>query len=254
MENQQNTKWKHWMNPEFEKQQQRGRIWGGLIIVAVGGAFLARALHVALPGWLFTWPVILILAGIYTLGKHGFQRPGGLIPLTVGAVFLIERLSPGMKIAHIVWPTLIILFGLFLIMSPWKNWRRKKQEQWQSAGFGAVDASGDDYLDIDSIFGGVEKNVLSKNFKGGRVDCVFGGAEISFLNADIEGPVTMEMNAVFGGIDLTVPAHWKVQTEISAILGGVQDKRPMNEEAMNTNKVLILKGSVVFGGVSIKGY
>jgi hypothetical protein len=39
--------------------------------------------------------MILILLGIYNLGKHGFLRPFGLIPLAIGAVFLVEKTNPG---------------------------------------------------------------------------------------------------------------------------------------------------------------
>jgi predicted membrane protein len=241
------------MNQDFEKQHRRGRIWGGVILVAVGAAYLAKTMNVLMPAWLFTWPVILILVGIYTLGKHGFQRPGGLIPITVGAVFLMERISPGMKIAHIMWPAIIILFGLFLILRP-RSGKRKHSHQWSGDQFVEAETNDEDYINIDSVFGGVEKTVISKNFKGGQVNCVFGGAEINLMRADINGPVTLEISTVFGGTDITVPANWKVQSEISAILGGVQDQRPYNEEALNNNKLLILKGSVVFGGVSIKAY
>jgi hypothetical protein len=257
MERFEHNKWKHWMHPEFEKQQRRGRIMAGIIAMAIGGVFLAKQMGVIMPLWLFHWPVILILVGIFILGKHGFQRPGGLIPLTIGVVFMMEYMMPGIKIGHILWPMLIILFGLSLILSPWGKWRKKRMEKWQEMNSYSQtqtmeDVDGD-YLNVDSVFGGVEKNIISKNFKGGKISCVFGGADINLLNADIDGVITMEINAVFGGVDITLPAAWNVKTEIRTILGGVEDKRPLKQE-VHDSKVLILKGDVVFGGVSIKGY
>lgn len=243
------------MNPEFEKRHRNGRIWGGLIIVGVGTAFLIKSLNLMpLPGWLFTWPVILILAGIYTLGKNGFQRPGGLVPLTIGAVFLAEKLSPGVRIAHVIWPALIILFGLFVIFSPWRRWGKKKSENWYNPGLKETEVTDEDYINIETIFGGIEKNVVSQNFKGGKISCVFGGAEVNLMQADINGTVHLEINAVFGGVELTVPAGWKVNAEISAFLGGVEDKRPIRDQSVSADKILVLKGSAVFGGVSIKAY
>ena len=243
-------------NPELEKQQLRGRIWGGIILVGIGGVFLAKTLGVILPHWLFTWPIILILVGIYTLGKHGFNNLGGLIPLTIGLAFLAERIVPNIHIAHIAWPSLIILFGLYMIISP-KGWRKKKlNAEWQNTSFGTSDKStaSSDMIDLDSVFSGVERTVISKNFKGGTVNCVFGGTEINLMQADIEGTVIIDINCVFGGVDLTVPASWKVQNEIAAILGGVEDKRTIHQDALETTKILVLKGTVVFGGVSVKGY
>ena len=37
---------------------------------------------------------------------------------------------------------------------------------------------------------------------------MFGGAEINFMQADIQGRVELEVNQVFGGTKLIVPAHW----------------------------------------------
>ncbi len=39
-------------------------------------------------------------------------------------------------------------------------------------------------------------------------------AVINFMNADINGTAVMDVSAVFGGCEITVPAHWKVQVDI----------------------------------------
>lgn len=249
-------KWRNWMNPDFEKQRQRGRVWGGLILVGVGSALMAHKLGVIMPAWLFTWPIILILAGIYTLGKNGFKRPGGLIPIAIGGVFLAEHLLPGMQISQIAWPALAILVGLFLIFSPKRNCGPRGRRHWEKTDFvnATETGSSEDFINIDSVFGGVNKTVITKNLKGGTINCVFGGAEINLLQADIQGQVTMDINTVFGGVEMIVPSSWKVQSEVSAVLGGVEDKRAMSESTFETDKILVLKGSVIFGGLSIKGY
>lgn len=242
------------MNPDYEQQRQRGRVWGGLILLAVGGAFLAKSLGVLLPIWLFKWPMILMLVGIYQLGKNNFKRPQGLIPLVLGGMFLVDIAVPGLQYRHIMYPVLIMVVGAFLLLSP----RRKKFQYNQESKTSFTQMTdledGGDTIMADSIFGGVERNIISKNFKGGKVNCVFGGAEINLMQADIQGTVIMELNSVFGGIELTVPSSWKVITEVSAVMGGVQDKRSMNNDMGNTEKVLILRGSAVFGGIEIKSF
>lgn len=256
MNSQMKEEFKKMMIPEYEKQQRNGRIWGGLILVAVGVAFLLRTLNYDLPYWLFSWPMILILVGIYNLGKHGFTRPFGMIPLAIGLVFLVEKTTPGLEIVKIALPALAIVFGVWMLMFPSKKKGFRHMRHMRNAYHTgtSTESSSEDQLFVDTVFGGIDRNVISKDFKGGRVNCVFGGAEINLLNADIQGTVVLEVTAVFGGIDLTVPAKWKVQTEITAILGGVEDKRAMNEESLNTDKVLILKGEAIFGGIEIKGY
>lgn len=244
------NEWRKHMNPDFEKTQARGRTWLGIILVIIGAVLLGKKLGLMIPAWVFTWPMILILAGIYNLGKHGMRHPAGIILLAIGGMFMIDRISPT-PIAHIGWYVFIIAAGIFLIFSS----RKKKQpsENWTfSAETTETDRS--DYVNVECLFGGVEKSINSADLKGGKISCIFGGAEINLLQSDINRPVTIEISAVFGGVELMIPATWKVQTEISAVLGGVEDKRPLSELNPDTSKVLILKGSVVFGGVSIKGY
>ena len=108
-------------------------------------------------------------------------------------------------------------------------------------------------LDITSIFGGVKKSVLSKQFNGGDVVCFFGGAEINLTNADFVSPIEIDVVNVFGGTKLILPANWEIRSEITAIFGGVDDKR---RQAPNTvsEKTIILKGTNLFGGVEIISY
>jgi hypothetical protein len=37
-------------------------------------------------------------------------------------------------------------------------------------------------------------------------------------------------------------------------MGGVQDKRTMSNDMANTEKILVLKGAAVFGGIEIKSF
>ena len=99
-----------------------------------------------------------------------------------------------------------------------------------------------------------KKNVFTKTFHGGEVTCVFGGAEVNLMQADFEGAVSLEMTQVFGGAKLLVPAHWKIQSEVTAMFGSVEDKRPMSNVSIDQNKTLILTGTCIFGGLEIKSY
>jgi predicted membrane protein len=62
------------------------------------------------------------------------------------------------------------------------------------------------------------------------------------------------VRAVFGGIEVIVPANWEVKSEVETIFGSTQDERSMRMHDSNgdNKKMLILRGSCVFGGVEIK--
>ena len=116
--------------------------------------------------------------------------------------------------------------------------------------------SGDDHVNEVAVFGGVTRQFFSKDFKGGRVTAVFGGTELSFVNADIKGTVYMEVNNIFGGTKLVIPSSWTVKHNISAIFGGIEDKRQVVPGAGGTDpdKVLILHGTCLFGGLEIRNF
>lgn len=81
-----------------------------------------------------------------------------------------------------------------------------------------------------------------------------GGTEINLLQADIREPVMLEINNVFGGTKLIVPAHWNIKNEVTAVFGGIEDKRNLSAGVTDELKVVILKGSCVFGGIEITNY
>ena len=111
----------------------------------------------------------------------------------------------------------------------------------------------DSWLDTVTIFSSVKKNVFSKNFKGGDVVSIFGGAEINLTQADFNGSIAIEVVQIFGGTKLIIPPHWQIRSEMVAIFGGIEDKRPP-QLTYDEDKVVVLHGTTVFGGIEIKSY
>lgn len=112
---------------------------------------------------------------------------------------------------------------------------------------------GDDFLDAVSIFGGVKKTILSKNFRGGEIVNVFGGAELDFTQADIQGRVVIDITQIFGGTKIIVPSNWQVVSDLAAVFASVDDKR-INRGALDNDKILVLKGVSIFAGVDVRSY
>ena len=86
-----------------------------LDLFLVGGLLLVRQMDVGLPEWLFSWPMLLIVIGIFSGLNHAFRGPGWLILIMVGTFFLLENLIPGLDIHRFIWPAVIIVVGLVML-------------------------------------------------------------------------------------------------------------------------------------------
>jgi predicted membrane protein len=241
-------------------RQRAGRIQAnipvGIILLAVGGVLLARQMGVDFPNWLFRWEMLLVTIGLLVGAKSGFRDSGWLIITGAGLFFMADDFFPHLK--PFFWPALIILIGLIVILRPA---RQKKTLIIPDTAGEPTDINTEnqhtamkgDILDVASVFGGTKKLVLSKNFKGGEIVSVFGAADINLSQADFTSPVKIEIVAIFGGAKLIVPANWEIRSETVVIMGGIDDKREPVPMA-NPEKILILEGTVMFGGIEISSY
>jgi len=98
------------------KSASNTRVILGAIIVIVGGILLADQLNIFLiPNWLFNWPTILILVGLYSGAKHNFSNLSWLVWMFIGSMFLLDDAIPGMNIGNFAWPAGLIILGVYLI-------------------------------------------------------------------------------------------------------------------------------------------
>ena len=241
-------------NPERQGRNRNGRLLGGLFIVAIGVIILANRAGADFPRWLFSFETLLIAIGLYIGFRHSFKGFVWLLPVIAGALLLVDDISDYYyDFDRYTWPIIVILVGLYIAFKPKKS--KTDTSAWRT-GDNPVNSS-DDLLDSTVVFGSVKKNVISKNFRGGDVVNVFGGTEINLMQADLDGKVVLDLTMIFSGTKLLIPAHWKVQNEeLVTIFGGIEDKRPMLADAsmLDQNKVIILKGTCIFGGIDIKSY
>ncbi|MBB6129258.1 LiaF transmembrane domain-containing protein [Mucilaginibacter lappiensis] len=282
------------MNNDIEHttNPNKGKAMAGVILLAVGGVLLLKQFaDFFIPDWIFSWPMGLIVAGLYFGAKHNFRKATWSITIVLGIIFLLnDNIDDA---SRVVWPIGIIGFGIWLILRRGRHneWERnikdgkwsKQDGKWSKQpanfDFGKNDPetdyaikdgddvppkapntppfghhNGDDYLDAVSIFGGVNKTILSKNFKGGEIVNIFGGAELDFTQADINGRVYIDITQVFGGTKIIVPSNWQVVSDLAAVFAGVDDKRIRSTASANNDKILVLKGTSIFAGVDIRSY
>ena len=248
----------------YQHRREHGGRWLGLFLLVMGALFLARASGVLFPTWFFTWPVLLIGFGIFSGIRHGFRNVGWLLPIVIGGLFLADRLSPDLRLRPYIWPIALIVAGLLFLFRPKRSHRHfdddnrqggpdfspdepRQPSDWQPAA-----NDNGDVIDATAIFGGLKKNVLSKNFKGGDITTFMGGAEVNLMQADFNGRVMLDCFNMFGGTKLIIPADWQIQSGLVTIFGGIEDKRYPAQ--VNSGKVLYLDGTCIFGGIEIKSY
>ena len=220
----------------------------GAVILAVGAIFLLNNMGIVNAGHFFQfWPLILIFAGIVKLADP-CRRAWGAMLLVFGLLLQLNQLGYGHFSWGEMWPIVLIAAGGFAM---WSALQARKMAE----GLGANTGDPLTTLNESAIFGGVQKRVNAKEFRGGQLQSLFGGIEIDLRDADMaENQAVLHANAVFGGIELRVPETWYVAARGQGIFGGYTDSTryagPVDPD--KPKKTLIVMGTAVFGGVEIR--
>lgn len=247
---------------KWQKGQRRAKITAGILIVTFGTLFLLHRLDFNIPKYLFGWQMILMAVGVVSIVRHKFKKIFGYALVFIGGLFLFQSWYPQSFDKDIIFPVIIILIGLMVLFKRKKKpfgreHGRFSREQWRrmhdAERFGEV--SSEDYLDTVNFFSGLKKNVTSQNFKGADIVTVFGGTDVNLSNADFEERVVIDISCVFAGTTLNIPNNWQINSDVTSVFGGIEDKRPLElvEKAEN-KKIVVLHGSCIFGGIEITSF
>lgn len=228
---------------------QFSKIIAGILVMVVGVIILFKQMGMIIPHWILSWKMLLIAIGIVTLIRHRFQNTGGYIMVFIGSSFLLNELIPDFFNPRYIWPIAIMIVGAVMIAKALGMNPKKKSKFKDEINLDDLDS--DNHVRANAFFGGITKNVMSKNFKSANLSSVFGGVEVNLMQADFTNQAVIETTSVFGGTTLIIPSDWKVQTDVTCILGGVDDKRIILPELIDESKTLYIKGSCVFGGLEI---
>ena len=244
------------INRERQVRHNQGKVLGGIFVIFFGVMYLLNRTGVDIPHWILSWKSIVIAVGIVTLYKHNFQHFFGYALILIGGLFMINEFAPGTISKGLFLPLLVIMIGVTMIAKATRFFGLQQKKSINTVVFDDdVDVSSNDFIESTTFFGGVTKNVVSKNFQGASLTTYFGGTEMNLTQADISQPITINSTSAFGGVTIIVPSNWEVRSEITTVFGGLDDKRPiMSNEAKDPNKTLTLKGSCFFGGVEIQSY
>lgn len=237
------------MGHEVRRNSNTRKTWG-ILLVILGGFLVANSfdlLPYRLKDILWSWEMLLIVIGVFSLVNNQ-SKVIGLVLISLGGFFLIENYWDfPYYVRQAFWPSAIVVFGLYLILSPPKYFKNRKDRNKEDSR---------DFIDEVSIFGGGERMVTSNEFKGGKITSVFGGSKINLMNSQLAvGENVLDTFSCFGGTTIIVPAGWNVRIEVAAIFGGFSDKRErMPNLVFDQERVLIIKGLAIFGGGEVKSF
>lgn len=239
---------------EDKKTLDRRSIAAILLIIAGGLLFLDTfdIVNFSVKNLIFNWKTILIIIGVIIIVSSE-QRTTGYILIGLGVVFWLPSLFDfDIRLYQVFWP--LVLIGIGLVILTRRNVHGKMGLNRRSSinPDGTLDT---DYVDDVSIFGGGVKRYASQNLKGGNITAIFGGSEIDLTQSKMSGDGTIvDVFTMFGGTKFIVPGSWQVKSEAVSLFGGFTDKRHIKPSEEVTEKVLLIKGLVLFGGVEIKNY
>jgi hypothetical protein len=211
--------------------------------------------------------VILVAIGLFKLvdsAATGGQIAGGVL-MAIGGLFLADNL--GYIQIEQMWPLILIGIGLFMLWNRlhpgydygrwwggarWhqrqRNWSQGdcQQEQYDESSLGG------NKLHEVNVFTGTRRVITDQDFRGGKVDCVFGGITLDLRGADIAGDkAVLHISAVYGGAVVLIPPHWDLTIRGGAFFGGYTDQTVHPPRTPQTKR-LIARGGAVFGGVTFK--
>lgn len=213
-----------------------GRLFFGLLVVAVGVILLLDNAG-TLDAWeIFGtwWPAVVILAGVLTFAANPRHWPVALIITAVGTAFLLSNLGV-VDAGEFIIPAAIIGVGLLVLFG---------------RGMGSRTEAGD-RVNSFNVFSGSELASHSKQFQGGSISAIFGGAEVDLRDAAPAADAQLDVFTAFGGVELKVPEGWQVVVKGLPLFGGIENATVKDTLAADAPK-LSVSATVLFGGLEIK--
>lgn len=222
-----------------------------LLLILAGMLLLARNMEWISDTWfrlLVSWKMLLVVIGIFTMfRRHYFS---GLAFFLIGCCFLLPDFHgfPA-SVSRLMWPSILILIGLWFFIKrgsgPHSGNRFKTAENAQYR-------SEDGFYRFENKFSGIRQVILDEVFKGAFVRNFFGGAIIDLRHTHLApGETYIDVHSRFGGVQIYVPFHWKIDVAVNAFVGGCEDKR-IPYKTTDPNRVLVIRGNLSFSGIEIK--
>jgi len=214
-----------------------GKLWVGVLFIVAGILIFLDQLHLISFWQLFStwWPLLLLGVGLTKLIARSGSPAVAILLLALGVILQLQRLQLfDIDLLSLILPLALIFGGAAILLSKART----------------VGTHSTDRLHHVAVLGGSTQRISSSNFQGGSVTAVMGGVELDLRDAVLLSSTTLEVAAVMGGVEVRVPALWRVEVSGTPILGGIEN-RVMNEGKLPDAPTLHISATAVLGGVEI---
>jgi hypothetical protein len=106
-----------------------------------------------------------------------------------------------------------------------------------------------DELALVSVYGGVDLKSRAKAFRGGSILAWYGGVQLDLSEATLAPDAHLTVHTLFGGVAIRVPPSWRLESNLHAVIGGVDTRGSEPEDG--DAPTLTLDGLAVFGGIAV---
>ncbi len=220
----------------------KSKILFGLLFVAVGVVYGLQELGMITDIGLTAnviFPIIMIVVGLIILFNNHNIIFGGILTF-LGFVNLLNDWYP--QLNKIIFPGILVIIGIEILLGGiFKRIARPRDN---------FSIDNNDEINAIAVLGGVEKQVVSKNFKGGKVDAFLGGIVLDLTEIKLTSDAIIDVNAFMGGVEIKLPSNIRIRSDVNGFLGGVEIKRRSIET--NGEYILILRGTAILGGIEVK--
>jgi hypothetical protein len=199
------------------------------------------------------WPFALVVLGLVNL-FHDRQsvRFWGMVLIVAGCwIYASQRDWIQVQFWAVFGPTILILLGAMVA------WRAIAGPPRPPAAGPAGDDSasaGSAYISSFAVMSGSEHKP-TQPFQGANLGAVMGGVKLDLTGAEMQGDTaTIEVFAVWGGVEIFAPRDWDVTSKVVTFMGASVDKRrPVATPPAGTpRKTLVVQGFVLMGGIEVK--
>lgn len=176
------------------------------------------------------WPVVLIVIGVMNL-NHAGRRGLSIVAIALGAFMVAARAHLFRFSLFDLWPLILIGAGVVIVL--------------RALGV----SSPEPRSGLWSVMHTRKVTIDPAKLNGSQIVSFMGGSTIELTNTgEHEGPVIVEVLAMWGGIEIRVPTGWEVIAEAVPVMGGIDIKTA----GAPGGRQLVVRGLVFMAGMEIK--